>query len=525
MTQSGGRLWLLCISLVLVISGITLAKGGLYVDRHEGDTLHLIEIVRRMGLGQWPHLDFSTPLGLLNFLPISVFVGAGFGVGVSILLGQVLFVAILLPAIWWTCWSRVPGRAAYVVAGVSIVTCLAMIHGETDAHVSMSMHYNRWAWVLAALAVALAGLNPIDRSSAVADGVIIGAAMLFFILGKVTYGVAFAPALIVALVLRKAWRTFAIGVGVVAAGAILVTVLGGIEFWVTYVGDLLRVGGSDIRPRAGEDWASLVLAPRFLIPNLALVAGIVFLRKGDNPDLGLVLTLLAPAFLYVTYQNYGNDPKWLAILALLLWAGAATRRSRILALLSAALIAPSVANMAISPVRHFLLPETQYQSAFVEEPHTDFFTLSDRVGRVLERRPVQFDNTDFASLNGSAEQNNPIVFKGEAFPECVQTLGLFGVMQAIADDLSAFGVKADQSVFTADTFGSFWLFGDLKPGQGAAPWYYGDLTGYEDGSYVLFPTCPATPRAMRAIVKDLTPHEDNLREVRRTELYVLYEKI
>lgn len=525
MTQSGGRLLLFCIGLVAVISGITLAKGGLYVDRHEGDTLHLIEIVMRMGEGQWPHLDFSTPLGALNFLPMVVFVWMGFGVGTAIVLGQILFALLVLPAIWWTCVTRISGKAAFLVAAGMIITVLAMIHGEADANVSLSMHYNRWSWVLAAISVLLAAIPSNGRENQSIDGVIIGLSMAFFILGKVTYGVAFAPALLLALVLRRAWLSLIVGVMAVVVVAATAALLGGLEFWVAYIEDLLRVRTSEIRPRAGEDWASLILAPRFLVPNLLLATAVVFLRKGDNPNLGLVLTLLFPAFLYVTYQNYGNDPKWLAILAILLWAGTTTTRSHLLAAFATILISPSLLNMAISPVRHLLLDSNKYQMAFGDNRHADFFVQIVRARRVLERRPVSFNDPAFATLNGTDEQNKLIEFKGEKIGECVQELGLFGIMRAVADDLSAAGLGDGKTVFTADTFGSFWLFGDLEAGQGAAPWYYGDLTGYEAADLVLLPTCPITPRTLRAILADLQEHEEDLREIRRTELYVLYEKL
>lgn len=524
MNRTGAGLFLWCAGLIATLSVLSLIKGGLYVDRHEGDTLHLIEIVRRMGQGQWPHLDFSTPLGLFAFLPMSIFVSAGLGVGVSILLGQVLFAVLLLPAIWWTCHSRLTGKAAFGAASALIVMVLAMVHGETGTHVSLSMHYNRWAWSLAFLAVIVAAIPAQRGRSDLADGLVIGAAMAFFILGKVTYGVAFAPALIVALVLRGEWRVFALGVGVVVLSAVLVAAFGGIAFWQAYVADLLQVQGSDIRPRAGVDLASLILAPKFLVPNIILAAGVYFLRKADNPDLGLVLALLTPAFLYVTYQNWGNDPKWLAILAVLLWVGGGSQRTRILAALAAVLIAPSFANMAISPIRHALLEAEEYSPTFRIAPHDDFYTPTARVLRVQERRPGQFSEPDFASINGLPEQNDPVSFKGETFAECRQELGLLGFMQTVADDLQRFGLGPEDAVFTADTFGNFWLFGDLKPAEGGAPWYYGDLTGFAGSDYVLLPICPSTPRAFRAAVEDLEPHADSLHEVRRNELFVLYEK-
>jgi len=522
MDQAGKRLFLWCFATIGVMASLSLAKGGLYVDRHEGDTLHLIEILRRMELGQWPHLDFSTPLGVLAFLPIMVFVWAGLGVGTSIMLGQVLFAFLLLGPIWWTCHSRLGGKLGVGVAIGLIVLIMAMIHGEADPHVSLSMHYNRWAWALSFLAILLAALPSKGPERPILDGLILGSAMSFFILGKVTYGIAFAPGLLLAVGLRRQWKMLVTGVGTVVLVALVVTLFGGIAFWTAYLSDLFLVQGSSIRPRAGETLGVLVFGPRFLVGNIILGCGIWFLRQAENPDLGLILAALTPGFIYVTFQNSGNDPKWLALVAILLFVGGASARTRWLAAFAAILIAPTFLNMAISPVRHLILHSGHYQSVFPSSPHKDFKTIRNRMIRVLERRSVEFSETAFAVLNEGEKKQ--VELKGETFPECFQDIGLLGSMQAMADDLIAFGLGSEDTIFMVDTFGSLWMFGGFEPPKGGAPWYYGGLTGFADADYVLLPICPITPRAVRAITADLGPHANSLQEVRRTRLYVLYEK-
>ena len=75
---------ILCAFLVAVwavLGGIALAKGGFFLAKHEGDTFHLLQIVFRMTGGEWPHLDFMTPIGIMAFAPIALFVEMGAGVG------------------------------------------------------------------------------------------------------------------------------------------------------------------------------------------------------------------------------------------------------------------------------------------------------------------------------------------------------------------------------------------------------------------------------------------------------------
>ena len=60
------------VAVIVVLGSVTLAKGGFYLAKHEGDTLHLLQILFRMASGEWPHLDFMTPIGLLAFAPVVV---------------------------------------------------------------------------------------------------------------------------------------------------------------------------------------------------------------------------------------------------------------------------------------------------------------------------------------------------------------------------------------------------------------------------------------------------------------------
>lgn len=518
------RFFLYLVAIILVFGGLTIAKGGLYIDHHEGDALHLIEIMRRMGVGQWPHLDFVTPLGIAAFLPMSWFMQTGFGVGTAFVLAQISLAVTLLPAVFYVARSRFDALPAYGFGAAVLVMVLALVHGEAADLVTISMHYNRWAWAFAFLAVPVAMLPAREGGVPVLDGLVVGLAMSFLILGKVTFAVAFAPALVLGLALRRDWRTMGVGLLALAVCMAIPTVLFGVGYWQAYIGDLLQVSSSGIRPRAGVDWPTLLMAPRFLVGNLVLFACIVVLRRGDKPDLGLLLIVLAPAFLFVTYQNYGNDSKWLALLAVLMAAIGTDLKHRALALVAAALIAPSFLNMAVSPFRHFVAPKAGYVAAFNIAPHGDVYTPINRVNRVQERRIVTFTEPEFTALNAFSDMAEDIVFLDVTYRFCQQELGLLGVMRDMAADLRRFGLGDDARIFTADTFGSLWMFGGFEPLHGGAPWYYGQLSGFANADYLLVPTCANTPRAFKSIVRDINALEGvSFEQLRRTELYNLYK--
>lgn len=514
---------LFLIGLVAAISAVSLLKGGLYIDSHEGDALHLVEIVLRMSQGQWPHLDFVTPLGILAFAPISFFVDRGFGIGQSIILGQIGFAAVILPMIWWAATSRLQTGLAYGFGIATVVMVLALIHGQDNPTVSVSMHYNRWSWAAAFLAITVAALEPRGRGSQSVDGIIMGFALSFLILCKVTFAVALAPGVVLALVLRGQRLAMLVGLICVAISCVTVTIAAGTGFWPAYIGDLLQVSSSNIRPHAGLEWTKLILAPGFAVGNIMVLAAVYLLRKGENLDLGLILVLLAPGFVYVTFQNFGNDPKWLAFVAILLASCAQSRVMSSIALVCAALIAPSFLNMAVSPLRHLKMPTDGFAATFEQSPHDDFLTTSGRIYTVHTQQRTEFESPEFASLNELAEYDEQPVWRGVELPTCQQQTGMIGVIQAMAKDLDSQQLGQGKRIFTADTIGALWLFGASEPLPGGAPWYYGGLSGFEAADYLLVPTCPASARAFRAILKELSPIEDSLDEIRATELYTLYQ--
>ncbi|PTX56904.1 hypothetical protein C8N43_1569 [Litoreibacter ponti] len=527
MDRAGSRLFLVyLLGLIVLLGGLALAKGGLYIDRHEGDTLHLIEIVLRMAAGEWPHIDFVTPLGAMNFLPIVWFVQLGFGIGAAILLAQIAMAILMVPMLWWVARSRLTRGAAYALGGLVMVLALAMIHGEAAASISMSMHYNRWAWGFTFLAVLVAVLEPKRKQNQWFDGVILGFAFSFFVMGKVTFAVALAPGVVLALMLRRQWVAMGTGLAIVAAGALALTIAAGPQLWPSYIGDLLLVSSSNIRPRAGVDLPTLLTAPQYVLGNAVLLLSIIVLRRDGRSDLAAIMLLLGAGWIFITYQNYGNDPKWLALLAVLLPAIARTPQVIALSVVAAAMIAPSFFNMAVSPARHFVVNTEAYSALFAETPyaeaHGDFHTKSERVDRVLIRTPQRFESDAFAYLNDRAAHMAPATFQGEEYRSCVQQLGLIGTSKAIARDLGEV-VDSGARVFVADTFANLWMFGELSALEGGAPWYYGGLSGFSSADYFLIPACPATPHAFRAILKDVEARGAPLEKVRETELYTLFK--
>ncbi|MFV2037579.1 MAG: hypothetical protein ACC646_08305, partial [Paracoccaceae bacterium] len=517
------------MALIVVICGAALLKGGLYLGKHEGDTLHLLQIVLRMADGQWPHLDFMTPIGLMAFAPIALFVKLGYGAGTSIMLAQTLVAIAFLPAVWWVAFSRMRGFLPYIFGLIIFVLIGALVHGEAQRAVSISMHYNRWAWAASFVAIAAAVIPNRGTPRPLADGLVIGLAMSLLLLIKITYFAAFALPVLIAMLLRGNFRAILVAAvsGLAVAGVI--TSLAGPQYWQAYLGDILAVARSDIRPNPSEPFGAVVGAPAYLGASLVLIGGVILLRQAREAVAGLVLLLLMPAFFYVTYQNFANDPQWLLLLGVLLIAfvpqselknglGWDMRTAlRVTAAIALAMAAPSFFNLAYSPFRQLNIDTSKYTPLLPRsERSVDLFASKLRAMRTDIALPMPIAGTGLEAYEDMVERPEPTVFQGETLAQCELSLGMSAWFDAVVRDLEDAGFAGDKRIFAADLLSGYWLFGDFKPLPGGAPWYYGGLPGIGAADYVLVPLCPIIPEVRRLILDEIQARGITLTEVRRT---------
>lgn len=528
------------LALFVLFAGALVAKGGLFIRQHEGDTLHLLQILLRMADGQIPHMDFVTPIGILAFAPIVTFLKLGFGAGEAFVWGQILVGAIFFPAIWWVAMSRIGGVWRYVFMVSMMVLCMGLIHGETLPVLSVSMHYNRWAWAAAFLAITTALLPNRHRDVPLVDGIVIGLAFAVMALIKATYFAAFLPAVLVALFTRNLGgkvTLWALVFGVIAAG--LTTLYVGTPlFWLHYLADLLNVASSESRSFPGLPFGEVVSAPAYLPGSILGLAGVIFLRQSGQMREGLVLLLLLPGFFYVTYQNYGNDPQWLGLVGILLITllpAQATHNSlgwdlnrglTVVASGAMLLAAPSFLNVGQSPFRHLLTDPDDFVPVLPGvEGHQDILTFNVRGNRLDVTRPIDGPDTVFAAFHDPEFREEQTEFKGETLPWCSLDLGMVAWFRTVSDDLVASGLVDGKAIFVADLLPSYWMFGAGEPVPGGAPWYYGELTGIENADLLLVPQCALSLALRKQILEEVTaePWAGGVTELGRTPEYILYK--
>ncbi|NDR55956.1 hypothetical protein [Aliiruegeria sabulilitoris] len=514
-----------------LLAGALLAKGGFYIGKHEGDTIHLADLVLRQAAGEWAHLDYMTPIGVLATAPMAFFAAQGMGLGMSILAAQAAVGALLLVPIWWIGVTRLQAGWAMLYGAICLVMTMALVHGEPLPGISISMHYNRWAWVLSFLAIATVLLPPqgrgTGRAGRVADGLILGLCVAGLALIKVTYVAAFLPAILAGLLIRRDWRALKTALVAGLLVILLLTILAGPGFWLAYFGDMISVATEGDRLYPQASLTGVIIAPAYLGGSFLAIFSVILLRQCGRQEEGLILLLLVPGFFYATFQNFGNDPQWMYLLGVLMLAlrpepgvengwGWNMRLAVTLAACAAfALSLPSALNLTFSPFRHLALNPAEYDLLLPAKPeHDDIFFAKER-----NERPYGEISRPLA---GADLEDPPVMLLGEQLPVCALERGTVTYLDAVGREIEAAGF-AGRAIYHADLMSGIWLFGDFQRLHGAAPWRYSGLPGFEEAEFLLVSFCPIVRVSRDGILSEVAKTGVGLAEVYRGDDFLLLE--
>jgi hypothetical protein len=518
------------LALVLAVEAVLLLwPEALVVNGHEGDLLHTMDAARRLSLGEWPHQGFMTPLGVLAFAPISIFMQTGFGPGTSFRLGMILVALVLLPMIWLVSRSRLSPGLGLLFGAWTIIMVTGLVYGGDQATSSVSMYYNRWAWALVFLVGLTILVPPRHGERPQGDGALVGLALGLLAVMKMTAFVALFPAVLVWLTLGRDWRRAA---AVAAAGglvALAVTIAaGGPAYWLDYARNLLFIAQDSGRAKPGLDYTAVIANPTYLPGAIALFLSVIVLRIFRQKDAGLILLVLAPGLFYITYQNWGNDPTWLILLALVMLAlrpaedgasffGIALRSWHSgLALTAIVLISASVANVSYSTLRSAALDRATMVPAFPDASDPDLLVARERAFTVSGKSPLP-------GVGEGGKETEPVLFAGETLPECVAQTGLMGMYFSFAEHMKDRNL-ARARIAVGDVVNPLWLWGAGARLPGLAPWYYGGTYGLEGTEYALMPLCPYKADSRKFLAKALGGESAPYTLVLRAPNFLLFKR-
>ncbi len=520
-------------------AAIWLGAGHLAITGHEVDVLHVLEAAERLQNGARVHLDFLTPLGVLAFWPISLFLSAGFGADQALILANLAVPLLALPLLAFVAASRMGLGAGALFGLTAIGLGVGGVYGGTNETVSMSLHYNRWCWMFSFGLIALILLEPRGgegRRRAV-EGVVVGALLSALVLTKISYFVSFAPVTLIWLLLwRDAWRLGGVAItGALIFGAVT-ALIGDLSVWHAYLGDLNFVRLSTIRPYPGASFTQVLARPAYLPGTLVLLAAVITLRRAGLARSGVLLLFLLPGFAFVTYQNWGNDPQWLLILGVVLFvlasklpasgsefAGLAPHHLiRALGVAALALGAPSFLNVLGSPVRNFLADPEAFWSPLEGGQHAGLlmtkasaFAPKGRVDLPSIPKPQGIE----AGINETDQV--PVLVNGTVWPKCNLSGGYMGMAHAIARDLETAGF-GEARIGWAASFNPLPLLGAFAREPDRQVWYYGGSRGILSADYVVLPKCPVTWDVFTHYVRALQSADVTLSLAFENEHFALY---
>lgn len=499
--------------LILTVEAIVLLlPGHLAIDAHEVDVLHAVNAAMRLLAGERQHIDFLTPLGPMAFQPVAWLIEAGTGIARAFLTVNVIVAAVLIMPVIRIATSRLTPRVGVTFGAVVIILSTALVYGGDQANVSVSMSYNRWAWAVS-LVVLMLALMPPSVKHPLLDGAFIGLGLGYLALLKMTFFVAFGPVVALALILRGDLKGLvAAGLSGICVALTALAVFGGPAFVVGYSSDLMFVLSAEVRPRPGIAWHSLLAAPAYLPGVLCHLALVVVLRKTGASTEGLLLLALLPAFAFVTYQNWGNDPKWLIFLGF--FALAMTKPAAVqtvfgyrahsvlagLAIASFALIAPVLTNMATSPLRNVTALSGDYLPMLADPAHASLLIKKER--SIDPSGEVKLAGIPGFAPAPETASRRPFTLGGEDIPRCAMTRGYFGKMAEISARLVELG-HSNQRILFADVTNPLSLVGPFKSVPTEAPWFYGDVPDKAAFDALVAPTCGTSTVTFGAYIKAL----------------------
>ena len=272
------------LAIILAVYNILLIASRLFVNRiytnsMPQDFLAFLDCVYRVHLGQIVHRDFSSPLGLFNFVLPATFMSHNTGIISSMNYSEAVYVVIAFLIYLYIQLTRLD-RVAGFFLGVWIPLALLarMNFGDPLELVTEAMQYNRRGdvFLLFLLLLFIPAREP-NRKYLIIDGVLYGAITAFLFYSKITFGLValgFAPMMLV----RKRDNIVVIAVAAVIFVAIAA--------WVEFVYGVRFAWMNDVKMAAASTAAA---------PGRDALGHILHVLRDNLPELfGL---LAVPAFI------------------------------------------------------------------------------------------------------------------------------------------------------------------------------------------------------------------------------------
>lgn len=218
--------WQIPAAALLICCGFAAALASspsVYINHHVWDLFVPLDGAWRMANGQWPHADFSTPIGIVYYLLLGAAAGL-VGPGAKVLIwSQLLFLPVTLLFAFATSRNRLIGsmRLLYLLF-IGLIT-ISPRSLDYPATLNFTANYNRFSWALICIIIVSSFIEPKKRSrqQALAEILALSTTLLLLFFLKISFFLVAACLLLVAIVGSQPNRRVAIsslGIGFMAIG-------------------------------------------------------------------------------------------------------------------------------------------------------------------------------------------------------------------------------------------------------------------------------------------------------------------
>lgn len=330
-TSSSASSW---VGIVSCYSALTLASlffiivfhGGTYLSVMTHDTFIFFDGEHRIDLGQVPHRDFHTALGIAAFyIPYLGYVMKS-GYAGSLELASFMTAAVM--TLFSILLLRGRTSAFFAVLTIVYLAFLVMVPmnpGTDPWDITHAMFYNRWAWA-ALLLIFVAYIIPESYSvkRLMLDAVLVGLLMGFLFFLKMTYFLFSLVFLVLLAFSSRTQRYLA-----VVAGGVFVVLWVMIELRFSVTGAYVRDLKSAIEASGAVRGSFVhILADNFNEYLLAIVALVVLaMKSGLRWQDAAYVAFVGAAGVVIISQNF-QSRHVAVILPILLWAYAAAAVSK-----------------------------------------------------------------------------------------------------------------------------------------------------------------------------------------------------
>lgn len=299
---------------------LLLARGTVFYDQYIQDAFIHLNAVRQMEAGQWPHLGFSTPIGLFYYLlfwlgaqiaPLGVYT-AVYANGIAAALAMALALV--------TGYRRLPLHWTAVLVLFVGVLALATRHLGFFV-ITYNAAYNRWSWAFFAVLAVATGLpsRGRDRRAVVMDALLAAVMLTLLAYLKMTYAVVGAGLVAASTVTvqrdRAPWLYGL--VAALTAFVLFVSIGGATGLLFPYLADLAAAGQAQGGGRIKQmlTIANTLESDFVLVLVVALGTGLVAGRVRAAPVL-FVLALLASGLVLAAQNNLALEIPLIPVAAL-----------------------------------------------------------------------------------------------------------------------------------------------------------------------------------------------------------------